>query len=274
MVEYAKRKQVVAFKSALRRQVNRAVRSFLPHPGRGLRCLLYHAITAEECRDPGQENTPIELFERQMVLLAEEGFRVISCAELVSRVRAGDPLPAKTVSISFDDGKASVREWALPVLRRHGFPATLFSMAEMQGGPYLTWEQAREMRAGGLVEFGCHGATHRRLSGLSEAERMRETLQAKERMEKALGFRVSLFAYPYGSYGTWDPPTLRALREAGFEGAFTSVFGLNTPRTDPYLLRRVRVSWFDSIPQFRSMLQGAGDWYAWVQRAQGAFGAA
>lgn len=262
---------MLALKNSLRWQVNQAVQGLLPHPLKGFRCLLYHSVTAEEDRDPGQKKTPLALFEQQMAFLTEEGYRVISCVELVRQVRAGVPLPLKTVSLSFDDGEAGLCERVLPVLCRHRFPATVFSMAEIPGGPYLTWDQAREMQASGLVEFGCHGATHRSLCGLSEPELIRETQEAKKSMEQALGREIPLFAYPYGSYGTWDLRALGALREAGFEGAFTSVFGRNTARTNPYLLRRVRVSWFDSLPQFRRLLEGAGDWYAGVQRIQGVF---
>lgn len=84
-----------------------------------------------------------------------------------------------------------------------------------------------------------------------------------------LGRAVTLFAYPFGSYGAWDTAAVGAIQRAGFLGAFTTVFGVNTPSTDRFLLKRTRVSWTDDIPEFDRLLQGAYDWYTLVQRLQG-----
>lgn len=260
---------MIALRSLWRRRVNQALRPLCLCPPSGIRCLVYHILTPQEDRDPGQMKIPLQLFESHLAYLSENGYRVISCSELVRRVRSVQPAPAKTVAISFDDGEASLHSLAFPILRKYRFPATVFCVAEAQGETTLTWQQARHMRESGLVEFGCHGATHRRLRGLSDRELVRETACARDRMESELGCKISLFAYPYGAYGAWDNRLVRALREAGFEGAFTSVFGVNTSRTNPYLLRRCRVSWLDCIAEFRALLEGAGDWYVWVQRAQG-----
>ena len=260
---------MVALKSLIRARLNQAVRS-LPNPHKvGLRCLLYHSIVADERQDPGQMTTPLRLFKEQMAYLAGNGYQVISCTELVRRIERGEMSPHKTVALSFDDGEVGLHEFAMPVLQEYRFPATVFLIAEAPGGRHLTWEQARQMRSSGLVEFGCHSGTHRHLRGLSDEDLTRETAGAKRRIEEALGCEVSLFAYPFGSYGTWDRRVLRALKGAGFKGAFTSVVGLNALRTDYYLLRRNRVSWLEEIAQFQCLLEGAGDWYAWVQRIQG-----
>lgn len=212
--------------------------------------------------------TPLDLFERQMAYLAGNSYRVIRCLELVRKIREGAPAPSKTVAISFDDGDAGLLEYAFPVLQRYGFPATVFLIAQAEGKQTLRPDQVRRMHQNGLVEFGCHGSTHRRLKGLSGSDLIQETQGAKRDLEDALGFEVPLFAYPFGSYDAWDLEAARALAQAGFFGAFTSVYGVNRPRTDPYLLRRTRVSWLDSFPHFRWLLEGAGDWYAWIQRVQ------
>ena len=256
-------------KSLGRRRLNRMARFFLPSPRKGWRCLLYHVVAPGECRDAGQMQTPLALFERQMTYFSENGYRVIRCLELVQKIREGAPPPPKTVAISFDDGDAGLFEHAFPVLQRYGFPATVFLIARAEGRSTLRWDQVREMRQGGLIEFGCHGMTHRRLKGLSGSDLIQETKGAKQDLEDALGFEVPLFAYPFGAYDSWDPSAAWAVAQAGFLGAFTSVYGVNRPRTDPYLLRRTRVSWLDSFPHFRWLLEGAGDWYSWVQRTQG-----
>ena len=256
-------------KSLWRRRLNRMARFFLPTPRKGWRCLLYHVVAPVECRDAGQMRISRALFEQQMAYLAGNGYRVVRCLDLVRRVREGVPPPAKTVAISFDDGDAGLLEHALPVLQRYGFPATVFLIAQGNGENTLRRDQVRQMHQSGLIEFGCHGSTHRRLKGLAGPDLIRETQGAKRDLEEVFGFEFPLFAYPFGSYDAWDAGAARTLREAGFLGAFTSVYGVNRPQTDPYLLRRTRVSWLDSFPDFGWLLEGAGDWYAWAQRAQG-----
>jgi len=70
-------------------------------------------------------------FERQVRWIAQE-FQVISLDALL----AGH-LPPRAALITFDDGFASVFRTALPILRRHGLPSTIFlNMASVLGEPF------------------------------------------------------------------------------------------------------------------------------------------
>lgn len=204
-----------------------------------------------------------------MAFLAGEGYRVEPAEEIVRRLARGEPLQPKTVLLTFDDGFSDNCDLALPVLRKHRFPATVFLVSERVGGDgRLTWSQAREMQASGWIRFGCHSATHRSLAGLPPPALREETEGARRTLQERLGAEIPLFAYPFGSYRSWNGAVRAAVEEAGFLAAFTSVFGFNTASSDRFLLRRSRVSWCDEIPEFRRLLRGAYDWYALAQRVQ------
>jgi peptidoglycan/xylan/chitin deacetylase (PgdA/CDA1 family) len=248
-------------------------------PGEAVRVLMYHSIAPQFRHDPEQMTTPISLFREQMAYLAANGYRVVEASDIVERLRHGQPIPRRTIVLTFDDGYADNLELALPVLQQHRFPATVFFVtAALDGrlnrvhtgwdGTYLGWEQAREMLATGLIAAGCHSATHRRIAGLDPDRLAEETEGAKRRLEDRLGGSVFLFAYPFGAYDAWDRAARTAVEAAGFAGAFTTVFGANTEETDRFLLRRSRVSWCERIPEFELLLQGGYDWYAFVQRCQ------
>jgi peptidoglycan/xylan/chitin deacetylase (PgdA/CDA1 family) len=213
--------------------------------------------------------TPVGLFEEQMAFLVENGYRVEDSREVVRQLREGEPLNPKTVILTFDDGFEDAYTLALPVLRKYRFPATLFLIgctSSKKG--HLSVGQLKEMRREGLLQFGCHGLTHRRLRGLSEEDLREETLGARRRLEDALGDPIELFAYPFGSYGSWGRAARVAVERAGFLGGFTSVFGAISGSSDRFLLRRSRVSWCNRVADFDRLLKGGYDWYAFLQRLQ------
>ena len=55
--------------------------------------------------------------------------------------------------ITIDDGYESTYRHAFPILKRHGFPATVFVYTDfLGGGDALTWPQLQEMSASGLID--------------------------------------------------------------------------------------------------------------------------
>lgn len=60
-------------------------------------------------------------------------------------------------------------------------------------------------------------------------------------LEQQLGHPVRTFAYPIGQLQHIGDNAIRAVQKAGYEWAFTTLYGFNTPRSDPHLLRRIEV---------------------------------
>lgn len=85
--------------------------------------LIFHRVLATP--DPMSPDEPTApWFDRLSAMLAAN-FEVIPLAEAVRRADAGT-LAGRSVSITFDDGYADNFSVALPILRRHGLPATFF----------------------------------------------------------------------------------------------------------------------------------------------------
>ncbi len=85
----------------------------------------------------------------------------------------------------------------------------------------LSWDQVREMRDSGLIEFGAH--THRHLIlGRCNTETARfEITQSRDRIHAELGVAPKLYAHPNGQPGDYEAETAMLLEEAGFIGAVT-----------------------------------------------------
>ena len=240
---------------------------------RTVRVLNYHEITDEQVAgDWDQMTTPKALFAEQMEWLRGAGYRVIDAHEAVELVAGTRPWPTEPVVVlTFDDGFRNYLTNAWPVLERHGFPSTLFIPTHLVGqhNGRLDWSDIHHLARSGLVSYGSHSATHKKLRRLPVETVQRELQDSKRCLEERLQRPVTLFAYPYGSYDAFDGSTIEALKATGFRGAFTTIAGANRPGTDPFRLRRTRISWVDGPAEFRMTLAGAFDWYAGYQWVTG-----
>lgn len=104
----------------------------------------------------------------------------------------------------------------------------------------LNWTQVLEMDKEGWLSFGAHTMHHPILAYLRDnAEVWREVSQCKEVLEQRLGHPVHSFAYPLGQAQHIDEAVVAAVKAAGYRWAMTTTYGINSPRTDPYRLKRI-----------------------------------
>ena len=129
--------------------------------------LMYHSVQPYT-DDPYLVTVGPPRFEQQMRWLSRRGLRGVSIAELLAARAAG--AGKGLVGLTFDDGYADFAEYALPVLQRYGFTATVFVIAGRLGGdnvwdpagprkPLLDAAQVRRLAEAG-VEIGSHGMQH------------------------------------------------------------------------------------------------------------------
>jgi peptidoglycan/xylan/chitin deacetylase (PgdA/CDA1 family) len=93
--------------------------------------LIYHRVIAEP--DP---LVPDEVCAREFdwhLTVLGRWFRVLPLPEAVARLRNGT-LPLRAACVTFDDGYADNVTAALPILRKHGVPATFFLAAAFING--------------------------------------------------------------------------------------------------------------------------------------------
>lgn len=102
------------------------------HP-RFLRVLTYHRVDEPEP------------FERQMEHLSLR-YHVVSIARVLTALEGGPPLPPRAVLLTFDDAYTSFASVAWPILRAHGFPATVFVPTAFpdRGEPRFWWDRLEQ----------------------------------------------------------------------------------------------------------------------------------
>lgn len=174
----------------------------------GVTILIYHRVGA---RTSMSVDLPTSLFDEQMAFLTER-CRVLSLTDAAELLEAGEQPPDQRphVVVTFDDGTADFVEEALPVLERHGVPATYYLATEFidrqlpfpDGGVALTWDAAKEMVASGLVDIGSHTHTHALLDRIPPTEAAHELDRSIAVIETHLGVTPQHFAYPKALLGT------------------------------------------------------------------------
>ena len=238
---------------------------------RTLRILMYHKVNDLW---PNPTTVPTAVFDEQMAQLGELGYMPVALDAVRDHYVAGTALPERAVLITFDDGYRDNLENALPVLRRHGYPAVLFVPIGFldDGRPLpheeslhvlgvrnetLDWDELAELEAGG-VRIESHGIGHKPLSELEPAEATREIALSKLRLEERLGREVEAYAFVKGSQADYRPEHASLVQQAGYKLAFTSVSGANGPHTDRFRLRRYNVEPYPART-FELVLAGACD---------------
>ncbi len=192
--------------------------------GSGCTVLIYHRFGEDKYPST---NVTMERFREQLTFLRDNGYKVLSLAEMLARLRNNENLD-RSVVITVDDGYKSVYRNGWPLLKSFGYPFTVFvyvEAVEKQYPNYMNWEEILEMRAAG-VDFQDHGFGHLHLAecpdGMDEqtcGSRISMDLARGARiMARALGDRSRFLALPYGEYNSL---VLAEAKNLGYEAILT-----------------------------------------------------
>lgn len=210
-----------------------------PGPGRFV-ALAYHEIGED---GPGRHYSTSESeLVQHLSFLRQDGWHFASVDDLLAARDGRRALPEKSVLLTFDDGYDDYATRVVPLLRAFRAPAVFALitswMEAPEGGSFdyggtatprsalISWGQAREMQASGLVEFASHSHDLHRgvpanpqgnsqpaaVTRIWDAARGYETDAAWTRrieedlrrssdiMARRLGRRPRCMVWPYGRY--------------------------------------------------------------------------
>lgn len=184
--------------------------------GREVVCFIYHRIG--DSRYPST-NTSIKDFEQHLEYLSRNGFQVLTFSDAIDYLKSDMPA-RKTAVITIDDGYKSFFRNGFPLLKKYGFPATLFiNTKTVGGGDYMNWTELGEVTKSEL-EIGNHTHSHDFFLNQSAAVRyknFKEEIELSQSMiVKHLSITPEVFSYPYGEF---DNEMKNIVKKAGFIAA-------------------------------------------------------
>lgn len=234
-----------------------------PLPGRCV-VLYYHAVPAAQR----------SLFSGQMDVL-------LKLAIPLSTHPTATLAPGQRyVMVTFDDGFLSVRENALPELRKRRIPWTIFvpsgclghspawlkhARSEAAADRVMTAEELRALADDPLVTVGSHTVSHVNLAETPIARARGELFESKRELEAAIGRPVRHFSYPFGGR---TPELDQQAGEAGYVRLFSSEPSCAEGSADAFLTGRISVDPDNWPLEFRLKVLGAYRWGAWLQSAK------
>jgi peptidoglycan/xylan/chitin deacetylase (PgdA/CDA1 family) len=231
--------------------------------------IAFHDVV-DDRRDLGDDamttGTLIEFFE----WLKANNWTAVSADDVLRAARGERPLPPRAILITFDDGYRSLYTRVFPLLLAYRIPVVSALVGTWMDAPmeatvdydgrivprrnFISWAEAREMQATGLVEFGSHSYNlHRGVTGNPQGNVMpsavtrefkpgtgyenaashRARLEADARrihalLQRELGRAPRIWIWPYGRY---SEISIEAVRTAGFTMALTLDAGPGETKT-------------------------------------------
>lgn len=257
----------------LRARVGARVLSFtcpLPPLGEnGFGIINYHRVHP-------QKGLPISVtpvaFERQISGLLRHGYQPYTVEGYRRATEAGVAIPRKAFAITFDDAFDSVREYALPILKRLGVPASVYLVTSCVGAknfPFdplvyegvsdaaddvvrpLSVDGCSELLAAGW-EIGAHTHTHRDFVG-HPGVFATDLRQSVEWLKRQFGISQPTFSFPYGGL---DEDLREICRESAVTCALTTECRLVMPGDDPYDWGRLGAEDYDTGATLVAKLNG------------------
>lgn len=183
--------------------------------------LVYHHVDDET---PEITSVTPDRYDQHLDYLADNDFHVWPLPRLIAAARQDQPIPDKTVAITFDDAYQSVYDEVFPRMQERGWSFTVFVPTDPIGGLdiYLDWDELREMEAAG-VTIANHGVNHGHMARARQDETREEWLarmegeivDAQEVLADELEDPARIFAWPYGES---SPAVEDLLRDLDFVG--------------------------------------------------------
>ncbi|MBZ0268353.1 polysaccharide deacetylase family protein, partial [bacterium] len=171
--------------------------------------LMYHSVADDGPAHLAPWRVTPALFEEQLRTFRDRGYVSVTLEQWRAARDRREQLRGRPLLLTFDDGATDFAEHAWPLLRKYGFGAIVYLVAERIGGkndwddcaghdlPLMDWSTILRLQDEG-VEFGSHTCTHAPLAALSPGDVVREGLRARHLLETGLGRPVRSIAYPFG----------------------------------------------------------------------------
>ncbi len=181
-------------------------------------------------------NTTIEELKNEFEYFKNNGYEVVPLEKLTSTLKQKRAVPNNWIVLTIDDNFKSFYTNALSVFKEYNYPFSVFVYVEAtqkKYPDYLTWEQLRELKKYGSIEFHSYG--HKHMTYLSDDEIKEDFKKGLALFEKELQIKPKVFTYPYGEY---SPRVQKIAKSYGFDAIINQNMGAVSDFSNVYDMDR------------------------------------
>lgn len=226
---------------------------FLKNYSSWIPVLMYHKIPQTEIKSQHKIFVTAENFEKHLQFFKKKGFTTLTFSEL-SLFRKGElnfkHFPKKPLVLTFDDGYRDNLETASPLLKKYGFKAQLFLLADNKINSNV-WDtngdepaheimssEERQAWKNSAYEIGSHGFRHQKITEFILADAQNELSASKLALQDEFKLTIQSFAF---TYGVTRPEGAELAQRAGYEYALNTDTGGMLMEEEPYSVFRVNI---------------------------------
>lgn len=243
---------------------------FLKNYSKWIPILMYHKIPETPIASQHKIFVTKTNFEKHLSFFKACGFKTLTFSDL-QQFRTGqqsfESFPKKPLILTFDDGYKDNLENAAPILKKFGFQAQVFLLAD----PNLSsnqWDTGSSEPSHEIVSgserhqwksspfaIGSHGFTHKKITEMNAESALSELVESKKSLENEFDVPVNVFAF---TYGVTTPSAGELAQAAGYSYAVNTDTGGRLLEEEPYSIFRVSI-----FPQENkwSLFKKTSTWY-------------
>ncbi len=173
--------------------------------------LMYHNVSESHADSKGLTISTTNL-EQQFEYLKKAGYKTFHFSELQD-FDAQNPLPAKSVILTFDDVYVNQDTYAYPLLKTYDLKATFFIPFKFVDGvdswnvgseKIMSTQQLKSLDDA-IIELGLHSFDHLNYSEMALADIESDFQKCKDFIKRHRLPVHNVLAYPFGKYPKKDP---------------------------------------------------------------------
>ncbi len=223
----------------------------------GLPVLMYHFFYMKDDpnyagKTPDNNLIMVEKFAEQMDYLVQENYYFPTWQEVEDYIDGKINLPEKSVVITDDDGNFTFFVLAVPVVEDRKIPTTSFIIT--------SWYEERLDEKYEYINYQSHSDNMHKSGANGKGaivnwtydEIIKDLNNSKNKIKNHTGNSCTVFCYPFGHY---NDTAKKALKDAGYNLAFTVEGGRVKPGADKFALPRVRINGNTTMNEFKEAVK-------------------
>lgn len=216
----------------------------------GNRTLLYHAFGTKLPNDSYGISIDLSLFQEHIKFL-KDNYKIYP----INHDVLDNKLNTNSLSITIDDGYLDNLK-AVELFEKYNIPFTIYiSTGFIDKENYLRKSDIEDLSKLDLCTLGTHSVNHVSLSNLTKEDQRKELYDSKIFLESIIGKKVIDFSYPFGNYNQ----SAKIIADEIYEIISTSHVGINEPKCDKKMLKRIEIIASDDVNNLKRKVEGYYD---------------